>query len=300
MDQNPLRMDVTPLIGAATDFNRENGSSAVSGQVSIANVLEALEKAAARIERRASHLDAMLGEARRQTAETADSAARAALSASGIAMGLSTLSRSIFSIAENVEQQAALSTRLQSDSAESSDAVQALSSQAAEADTFVGTIDRIASTTDLLALNAAIEASRGGSDGKGFAVVAQEVKNLARQAAEATTSIGKLLAKIQQRARNATGSLEGVTAAIGQLNRAAEAIVKAVVDQRTVAQTIGMSAEESVEDAEETSARTGELAVALDSTCTASAELREGVSELSSALDMLRQLRRQSSEGLAA
>src|SRR3546814_5095103 len=70
------------------------------------------------------------------------------------------MSHSIFSIAHNIEQQATLSTLLHSNSSQSIEAVDALSSEAAEIKTFVGTIDRIASTTDLLALNAAIEASR--------------------------------------------------------------------------------------------------------------------------------------------
>src|SRR3546814_1668460 len=102
------------------------------------------------------------------------------------------MSHSIFSIAHNIEQQATLSTLLHSNSSQSIEAVDALSSEAAEIKTFVGTIDRIASTTDLLALNAAIEASRGSDAGRGFAVVAQEVKALAGQSAEATLSVGKL------------------------------------------------------------------------------------------------------------
>src|SRR3546814_3378109 len=105
------------------------------------------------------------------------------------------------------------------------EAVDALASEAAEMNTFVGTSDRIASTTDLLALNAAIEASRGSDAGRGFAVVAQEVKALAGQSAEATLSVGKLLARIQHRAHAAKGSLDEVSGAIAQLNQSAEAIV---------------------------------------------------------------------------
>ena len=51
--------------------------------------------------------------------------------------------------------------------------------------------------TNILALNAAVEAARAGEHGKGFAVVANEVKDLAKQTADATLEIKQKIEGVQ-------------------------------------------------------------------------------------------------------
>ncbi len=75
--------------------------------------------------------------------------------------------------------------------------VQALASASAAVGDVIRIISSIADQTNLLALNATIEAARAGESGKGFAVVANEVKELARETAAATSKVSEQIAGIQ-------------------------------------------------------------------------------------------------------
>ena len=77
-----------------------------------------------------------------------------------------------------------------------------LSAQSQTIGDIIATVDDLASQSKLLAVNAAIEAAKAGEEGKGFAVVAQEVRSLADQSRQATTSVRTILNEIQK----ATGS----------------------------------------------------------------------------------------------
>ncbi|MGD6850839.1 MAG: methyl-accepting chemotaxis protein [Candidatus Bathyarchaeia archaeon] len=65
------------------------------------------------------------------------------------------------------------------------EAVNSMVSSIDKVGTLAGSVEDIASQTNMLALNAAIEAARAGEAGRGFAVVADAVKGLAGQSKEA-------------------------------------------------------------------------------------------------------------------
>ncbi|PKK89241.1 MAG: hypothetical protein CVV64_15130 [Candidatus Wallbacteria bacterium HGW-Wallbacteria-1] len=91
-------------------------------------------------------------------------------------------------------------------------ATEDISQKSTEAGKIIKTIDEIAFQTNLLALNAAVEAARAGDAGKGFAVVAEEVRNLARRAAEAaneTTSVIESISQAVSQGNTLTGEANG-------------------------------------------------------------------------------------------
>ena len=72
-------------------------------------------------------------------------------------------------------------------------AIKEISHCSEQINSIIGTIEDIASETNLLALNAAIEAARAGEAGKGFAVVAEQVKKLAEESAQAVGKTTQLM-----------------------------------------------------------------------------------------------------------
>jgi methyl-accepting chemotaxis protein len=93
------------------------------------------------------------------------------------------------------------------------------------------TITEISEQTNLLALNATIEAARAGEAGKGFAVVANEIKELARQTAEATLDIRQQIEGIQNSTGTTVLSIEKIGQVISDINEIVATIATAVEEQ---------------------------------------------------------------------
>jgi len=162
-----------------------------------------------------------------------------------------------------------------------------LGESSAEIGKVIKVITSIAQQTNLLALNATIEAARAGEAGKGFAVVANEVKELAKETANATEDISRKIEAIQQDTRRSVDAISSIGGIINKISDIQTTIASAIGQQSETTSEIGRSVNEaakaSVDISENiagvasTASRTSEIA---RSTLSAAGELAKSATEL--------------------
>lgn len=170
-------------------------------------------------------------------------------------------------IAQNSEKGRSITGEAVSQAKSASEKVDELGLAAREVGKVTETITEISEQTNLLALNATIEAARAGEAGKGFAVVANEIKELAKQTAEATGEIKKRIMGIQSSTEGTVTQIGQISGVINDVNEIVSTIATAVEEQsattKEIADNIGQAAQGTQEVAEnvvQSSTVAGEIA----------------------------------------
>jgi len=170
-------------------------------------------------------------------------------------------------ISENTQKATTITEKAVTLTASSSEKVDALGQAAGAISKVTEVITEISEQTNLLALNATIEAARAGEAGKGFAVVANEIKDLAKQTAEATQEIKGKIEDIQGSTESTVVEIKQIADVINDVNSIVSTIATAVEEQNVttneITNNVGQAATgiaEVNENVAQTSAVSGEIA----------------------------------------
>ncbi len=163
------------------------------------------------------------------------------------------MSATINEIAQNSEKALSITEKAVTQSQSASIKVNELGEAASEVGEVTETINEISEKTDLLALNATIEAARAGDAGKGFAVVANEIKELARQASDATLEIKKKIQGIQNSTSSTINEISQITTVIDSVNDIVATIATAVEEQSITTKEIAANIAQASQGIQEVS-----------------------------------------------
>ncbi|MCU1485569.1 MAG: methyl-accepting chemotaxis sensory transducer [Actinomycetia bacterium] len=290
--------DLTIRLGLATKDEVGQAGAALDRMLErTATVIRAIGDNATTLASSSEELSAVsqqLGASAEETSAQSTTAAAAAEQVSAnvgtVAAGAEEMGASINEIAGSATEAARVAGEAVAAARVTSDTVDKLGASSAEIGEVIKVITSIAEQTNLLALNATIEAARAGEAGTGFAVVANEVKELAKQTAEATENIASRVTAIQGDAQAAADAIGEITDVIGRINEIQATIASAVEEQSATTNEIGRSVSEAATGATEIARNVTNVAQAAEDTSSGAANTLTAAGDLARMADELRRL----------
>ena len=148
-----------------------------------------------------------------------------------IASAAEDMTETVRKISQGTEEARVISDNAVTQSQEASQKMKELGQAALQIGKVTEAITEISEQTNLLALNATIEAARAGEAGKGFAVVANEIKELAKQTANATVDIKNQIDSMQNTTSTTVEDIKQISNTILEIHEVINTIGTAVEEQ---------------------------------------------------------------------
>ena len=165
--------------------------------------------------------------------------------------------------------------------ADISEKVDELGSAAQDIGKVTETIADISAQTNLLALNATIEAARAGEAGKGFAVVANEIKDLAKQTAQATGEIKERIDGIQHSTNVTVAGIKKISDIITEIDTIVSSIAVSLDEQSATMTELTANIVQAGEGITEVSENVAQSSVVSQQISADISEVNTAVSEIS-------------------
>ncbi len=205
---------------------------------SLSGIAEALSKNAQDTSERANNVATAAEEMNVNLNSVAAAMEQSTTNTSMVASAAEEMTATISEIAANAQQAHSISETAVEQAKSTSNRMTELGQAAQAISKVTETITEISEQTNLLALNATIEAARAGEAGKGFAVVANEIKELAKQTAEATMDIKTQIEEVQGTTNSTVEEIGQISQVINNINEIVATISTAVGEQSAATEEI--------------------------------------------------------------
>ena len=214
------------------------------------------------------------------TASVAAAMEQAATNLGMVATATEQMTASVGEIAQNSEKARIITSEAVTKTQGTSQKVTALGSAAQSISKVTEVITEISEQTNLLALNATIEAARAGEAGKGFAVVANEIKELAKQTAEATMEIKNQIEGVQGSTRETVTDIGEISEVIQKVDEIVGNIAASVEEQSAATQDIAGNIAQASSGVQEVNSTVAQSSDATASITRDIAEVNQASSEM--------------------
>jgi methyl-accepting chemotaxis protein len=290
-------MNMGNMTSSLKELVRDIGSSSASLLDSSGKLGATADEFTAGAEDTATRTNSVAEAAEEMSANMATVAAATEEAATNIALvstATDEMTSTIDGIVTSTEKAQAITKTAVEEAGSASVKVDELGTAANEIGKVTEAITEISEQTNLLALNATIEAARAGEAGKGFAVVANEIKELAKQTAEATGEIKSRIDSIQNSTKDTVDQIEQITKVINEVNAIVASIVTAVEEQSAttseIAENISQASigiQEVTENVAQVSTVAGEVAQDIGEVSQASEAISQGSTNVRTSTDKL-------------
>lgn len=287
------------LVSAVYDENRKYMGPMVTWEVVTdrEHLMKTLEETSSQLAAAADELSATARELSKNSEATTQQSISASSNTEEVSKGVQTVATnteemvaSIKEISRSSSEAANISKETMKRAQDTNKTITKLGASSQEVGNVIKVISSIAQQTNLLALNATIEAARAGDAGKGFAVVANEVKELAKQTADATEDITNKIGAIQGDTGHAVSAIGEIANVIEKLNGISVSIAASIEEQTATTNEVARVVKESNKGVDGIAEVIKNVSAAAKQSSAGAAQTLEAARSLAQLADKLRNL----------